>query len=206
MNICAPGNVCSADGNTLLVYEHPGGSNQGNVSGVCLSVSLYSLMMARIKTGETRKTRQIANCEGTYVALHAQRQPKDRHEREMPKMLNMLREMCPELPDTFLQDAPSGFEDGSMWALVEMGGTYTKICCEKKPCNHECQAEPRQACCPARKILCIDGNFRFLHVSRLADVIPLRFAVRMRPMQGMFRALLPAAAIPTDSMTGAQLR
>ena len=54
--------------------------------------------------------------------------------------------------------------------------------------------------------MCIDGNYKFLHVTRLADVIPLRFAVRVRPMQGIFRALLPAAAIPTESMTGAQLR
>ena len=50
-----------------------------------------------------------------------------------------------------------------------------------------------------------EGNFMFLHVTRLADIIPLRFAVRVRPMQGIFRALLPAAAIPTDSMTGAKL-
>ena len=63
--------------------------------------------------------------------------------------------------------------------------------------------------CPARKDLCIDGNYKLLHVTRLADVIPLRFAVRVRPMQGIFRALLyllPAAAIPNESMTGAQLR
>jgi hypothetical protein len=53
------------------------------------------LVMARIKTGETRKTRHVANCEGTYVALHAQRKPKGWHEREMPKMLHMLREMWP---------------------------------------------------------------------------------------------------------------
>ena len=59
------------------------------------------LIMARIKTGETRKTRHVANCEGTYVALHAQRQPKDRYEREMPKMLNMLREMWPDCPTLF---------------------------------------------------------------------------------------------------------
>ena len=30
-------------------------------------------------------------------ALHAQRQPKDWHEREMPDMLNMLREMWPDV-------------------------------------------------------------------------------------------------------------
>ena len=61
--------------------------------------------------------------------------------------------------------------------------------------------DPRHTWCQARKDLCIDGNFRFLHVTRLADVIPLRFAVRVRPMQGIFRALVTAAAIPTDSMT-----
>ena len=164
------------------------------------------LVMARIKTGETRKTRHVANCEGTYVALHAQRYPKHWHERELPKIVNMLREMWPELPDTFVQDALLGGEDGSVWALVEMGGTYTKTCCEKKPCSHECQADPRHACCLARKDLCIDGNFRFLHVTRPADVILLRFAVRVRPMRGILRALLPAAAIPTDSMTGSRLR
>jgi len=163
------------------------------------------LIMARIKTGETRKTRHVANCEGTYVALHAQRLPKDRYEREMPMMIKMLREMWPELPDTFLQDAALGFDDGVVWALVEVGDTYTKTCCGKTPCNHECQSDPRHAWCPARKDLCIDGNFKFLHVTRLADIIPLRFAVRVRPMQGIFRAFLPAAAIPTDSMTGAQL-
>ena len=121
-------------------------------------------------------------------------------------MLDMLREMWPGLSDPFVQDASLGFENGSVWALVEIGGTYTKTYCEKKPCNHECQVDPRHAWYPARKDLCIDGNFRFLHVTRLADVIPLRFAVQVRPMQGTFLALLPAAAIPTESMTGAQLR
>ena len=99
-----------------------------------------------------------------------------------------------------------GLRSGSVWALVEMGRTYTKTCCEKESCNHDCQVDPRHAWCPAREDLCIDGNYKFLHVTRLADVISLRFAVLVRPMQGIFRALLPAAAIPTESMTGAQLR
>ena len=81
-----------------------------------------------------------------------------------------------------VKDALLGFEDGSVWALVEMGGPYTKTCCEKKPSNHRCQVDPRHAWCPAKKDLCIDGNYKFLHVTRLADVIPLRFAVRVRPM------------------------
>jgi len=55
----------SADGNTPLVYEHQGGSSPGNVSQICLVYAC--LMMAPIKTGDTRKTRHVANCEGTYL-------------------------------------------------------------------------------------------------------------------------------------------
>ena len=107
-DICTPGNVCSADGIKVLIYEHPGGSSEGDVSGVCLCVSYHGTYQDR----ETRNTRSVVTCEGVYVALQAQRHPQDWHEREMPKMLNVLREMWPELPDTILQEAPLGYEDG----------------------------------------------------------------------------------------------
>ena len=163
------------------------------------------MIMARLKTGESRNTRHIANCEGTYVALHVQRRPLDWSAREMPKCCTMLRKMWPALPDSVLQEAPLGYKDGSVWALVEIGATYTKTCCQKKPCPHPCDARPGDAWCPERRDICVDTTYKFLHVTRLTDVIPLRFEVRVRPMQGLFTALIPAAAIPTDSMTGAQL-
>ena len=53
---------------------------------------------------------------------------------------------------------------------------------------------------PERMGICeYNTTYRFLHVTRLADVIPLTFEVRVRSMQGLFTAGGdPAAAIPTD--------
>ena len=113
------------------------------------------MIMARLKTGESRNTRHIANCEGTYVALHVQRRPLDWSARRMPKCCTMLRKMWPALPDSVLQEAPLGYKDGSVWALVEIGGTYTKTCCQKKPCPHPCDARPGDAWCPERRDICV---------------------------------------------------
>lgn len=168
----------------------------------CLIVNGY-------KRGETRDTRHVAACKGIYVALYAQHQQHGGP--GMHEMLTMLREVWPDIPQTALE---CEYRAGTIWALVEIGDTYSKSCCTKKlqsgkmvsrPCVHECAGVKGQAWCPARKELCIGKERKFTHATQVLEPIMLNFPVQVSPMAGLFHHKIPMSAVPTDRMTAQQL-
>ena len=168
----------------------------------CLIVNGY-------KRGETRDTRHVAACNGIYVALYAQQEQISGP--GMHEMLTMLREVWPDISQTALE---CEYKADTVWALVEIGDTYSKSCCTKKllgntivlrPCVHECGGVEGQAWCPARKELCIGKERKFTHATQLLAPIMLNFPVQVSPMAGLFHHKIPLSAVPTDKMTAQQL-
>ena len=143
----------------------------------------------------------VANCQGLYLGLYAQRHtwPSNRS-----TMMSTLHEWWPEFPETVLDPPDAMFEEGCIWGLVGIGGTYSKSCCQA-PCACAC---PHLECVwsPVRKDICVDSKWRYKHVTQLVHTIRLEFPVSARPCGGsLFTQRIPLRAIPIDSMSSEQI-
>jgi hypothetical protein len=159
------------------------------------------LIMNGYKTGESRGSMHVANCQGLYLGLYAQRHtwPSNRS-----TMMSTLHEWWPDLPETVLDPPDAMFEEGCIWGLVGIGGTYSKSCCQA-PCACACP-HLEGVWSPVRKDICVDSKWRYKHVTQLVDTIRLEFPVSARPCGGgLFTQRIPLRAIPIDSMSSEQI-
>ena len=159
------------------------------------------LIMNGHKNAESRKSMHVANCQGLYLGLYAQRHTWTSNRSTM---MSTLHEWWPDLPETVLDPPDAMFEEGCIWGLVGIGDTFSKSCCQA-PCVCEC-THLEGVWCPTRKDICVDCKWQYKHVTQLLDTISLRFPVSARPCGGgLFTQHIPLSAIPIDSMSTAQI-